>query len=566
MKGHGERALSAGRRPAHRSRRSTTRTALPPLTLRTPPRSRVRRESVGRPVRVAGLASRRSTSRGRRRSSPSRSDPPSSTARTCRCRPTPTRGRAVRAAGRCAHDVLVAPAVPYGSSGEHAGFAGTLSIGQDALEFLVRRIGPFGHRTFDSRRPRVGTRRERRAGRRAVARLRAEWRDVCCSRRVGRRPACRAHRDVAATRAAPGRRRRGPRARGDTRPLTELLPLLRDGGVRSVRANGVLGDPTGAHGRGGPRRCSRRSPSIWIRASTTVARETAWPAHRHRAPRAVSVPPRSRAGCRRVVGPRRRRARPTIRRAVSPCNQRGSRSRRRRVRTATGRGRCPRRGRARRRCGRGRVAMGRSRCGDRCAGVIAGGVPQWEVPAQQEQAVLDVNLGGMLNLARVAFPALLRRPAPRSGRFLAVASAAATRGLPMLAAYCAAKAGVAARPALAVELAGTGVTANAVSPGSTATPILDESARLYGLAATGLSRRSSRWDDCSTRPRSRQCSHSSPDRAAGHHRRRRPRGRRTGAMSDCHRFRTDSGSPSTPTRSRSTPACGSADRRPGCCG
>jgi NAD(P)-dependent dehydrogenase (short-subunit alcohol dehydrogenase family) len=35
--------------------------------------------------------------------------------------------------------------------------------------------------------------------------------------------------------------------------------------------------------------------------------------------------------------------------------------------------------------------------------------------------------------------------------------------------------------ALAAELRGTGVTANAVSPGSTATPILDESARLYGL-------------------------------------------------------------------------------------
>ena len=35
--------------------------------------------------------------------------------------------------------------------------------------------------------------------------------------------------------------------------------------------------------------------------------------------------------------------------------------------------------------------------------------------------------------------------------------------------------------AVAAELRGTGVTANAVSPGSTATPILDESARLYGL-------------------------------------------------------------------------------------
>ncbi len=119
------------------------------------------------------------------------------------------------------------------------------------------------------------------------------------------------------------------------------------------------------------------------------------------------------------------------------------------------------------------------------AGVIAGGVPAWQVPLEQQQAVLDIDLGGVLTLARVAVPALLRRPEPRRGRFLAVASAAATRGLPMLAAYCAAKAGVTGFVrALAAELGGTGVTANAVSPGSTATPILDESARLYHLPAT----------------------------------------------------------------------------------
>ena len=116
------------------------------------------------------------------------------------------------------------------------------------------------------------------------------------------------------------------------------------------------------------------------------------------------------------------------------------------------------------------------------AGVIAGGVPAWELDPEQQQAVLDVNLGGVLTAARVGVPALLRRPEPRDGRFIAVASTAATRGLPMLAAYCAAKAGVTGFiRALAVELGGTGVTANAVSPGSTRTPILDESARLYGL-------------------------------------------------------------------------------------
>jgi SDR family mycofactocin-dependent oxidoreductase len=116
------------------------------------------------------------------------------------------------------------------------------------------------------------------------------------------------------------------------------------------------------------------------------------------------------------------------------------------------------------------------------AGVIAGGRPLWEVPLNQEEAVLDVDLRGVLIAARAGVPALLRRPVPRQGRFLAVASAAATRGLPMLAAYCAAKAGVLGMiRALAAELRDTGVTANAVSPGSTDTAILGESARLYGL-------------------------------------------------------------------------------------
>lgn len=116
------------------------------------------------------------------------------------------------------------------------------------------------------------------------------------------------------------------------------------------------------------------------------------------------------------------------------------------------------------------------------AGVIAGGAPAWELPLEQQQAVLEVNLTGVMTAARVGIPALLRRPRPRSGRFVAVASAAAFRGMPGLAAYCAAKAGVAGFVrALATDLRGTGVTANAVAPGSTRTPILIESARLYEL-------------------------------------------------------------------------------------
>jgi SDR family mycofactocin-dependent oxidoreductase len=116
------------------------------------------------------------------------------------------------------------------------------------------------------------------------------------------------------------------------------------------------------------------------------------------------------------------------------------------------------------------------------AGVVAGGAPHWETDPAGERVVLDVDLVGVLNLARVAVPALLQRPEPRSGRFVAVSSAAAVRGLDGLAAYCAAKAGVTGFVrALATDLGGSGVTANCVSPGSTLTPALEASARLYDL-------------------------------------------------------------------------------------
>lgn len=116
------------------------------------------------------------------------------------------------------------------------------------------------------------------------------------------------------------------------------------------------------------------------------------------------------------------------------------------------------------------------------AGVIAGGAAHWLTSDAVDHTIVDVNLGGVLNLARATVPAMLQRPEPRRGRFVAVASVAATRGMPGLAAYSGAKAGVTGFVrGLAADLRGTGITANAVSPGSTDTAMLAESARLYGL-------------------------------------------------------------------------------------
>jgi SDR family mycofactocin-dependent oxidoreductase len=116
------------------------------------------------------------------------------------------------------------------------------------------------------------------------------------------------------------------------------------------------------------------------------------------------------------------------------------------------------------------------------AGVIAGGVPAWELPADQGRALLEVNLESVILAARLVVPALLGRPRPRHGRFVAVTSSGAARGMPGLAAYSAAKAGVTGFVrGLAADLHGSGVTANAVAPGSTDTPLLAESARLFDL-------------------------------------------------------------------------------------
>jgi len=118
------------------------------------------------------------------------------------------------------------------------------------------------------------------------------------------------------------------------------------------------------------------------------------------------------------------------------------------------------------------------------AAVIVGGQPLWETPEAEFDLLWDVDVKGVWNTAAVTVPAMLRGPDPSGCRFVAIASAAGSHGLYWLSAYTAAKhAVVGIVRGLAADLVGTGVTAVAVSPGSTDTQMLAATAAIYGLGS-----------------------------------------------------------------------------------
>ena len=94
-----------------------------------------------------------------------------------------------------------------------------------------------------------GSRRQRRAGGRGRDR-RFERRRAATSSPGRRAYEGDAHAGRTETLDAPALRpdrvRLDRAEAGDTRPIGELLPDLRAGGVAAVSANGVLGDPAGA--------------------------------------------------------------------------------------------------------------------------------------------------------------------------------------------------------------------------------------------------------------------------------------------------------------------------------
>jgi len=115
------------------------------------------------------------------------------------------------------------------------------------------------------------------------------------------------------------------------------------------------------------------------------------------------------------------------------------------------------------------------------AGVIAGGMPLWEMDDDAARAVMEVNYTGVRNVFLAALPQL-RATSQGHGRLIALSSVAGLSGLRYLAEYVAAKhAVVGLVRGLAHDVAEEGITVNAVCPGSTDTAILAASAALYGL-------------------------------------------------------------------------------------
>lgn len=167
-------------------------------------------------------------------------------------------------------NIVVAPALPYGSSGEHAAFPGTLSIGQAALELLiielVRSADHFigvvlvnGH---------GGNRTPLHA---ATSRLRAEQRNVLAWSPTG--PPHDSHAGHTETsvmlRIRPDRVTLAAAEPGNTAPLPDLIDQLRQSGIAAISPNGILGDPTGANPTHGETLLQR-----WT--DTLVADVTTW--------------------------------------------------------------------------------------------------------------------------------------------------------------------------------------------------------------------------------------------------------------------------------------------------
>ena len=145
-------------------------------------------------------------------------------------------------------EAVVAPTLPYGSSGEHADFAGTLSIGTEALRHVIVELVRSARLTWSRVILVNGHGGNHPALTSAVEQMIDEGHDVSAwwpSVAGGDAHAGRTETSLMLA-IAPERVRIHEAEAGNTAALIELLPQMQAGGVRGVSPNGVLGDPRGA--------------------------------------------------------------------------------------------------------------------------------------------------------------------------------------------------------------------------------------------------------------------------------------------------------------------------------
>lgn len=143
--------------------------------------------------------------------------------------------------------LVVAPALAYGSSGEHQAFPGTISIGSDATQLVLVELGRSAVLSFDA--VMIVTTHGGNSGpvAGALARLAGEGHPVAAWSPTWQGDLHAGRTETSLMLAiAPDRVQLERAEPGDVRPLSVLLPILRAQGVRSVSGNGVLGDPSGA--------------------------------------------------------------------------------------------------------------------------------------------------------------------------------------------------------------------------------------------------------------------------------------------------------------------------------
>ncbi|BBX36707.1 putative short chain dehydrogenase/reductase [Mycolicibacterium mageritense DSM 44476 = CIP 104973] len=94
----------------------------------------------------------------------------------------------------------------------------------------------------------------------------------------------------------------------------------------------------------------------------------------------------------------------------------------------------------------------------------------WEIPAQQWQDILDINLTGVFNTVQAVVPPMIE--AGNGGSIITISSAAGVKAVPGCGHYCASKFGVVGLTnALAVELGEFGIRVNSIHPYGTDTPM-----------------------------------------------------------------------------------------------